>query len=222
MYTARVEQQLASLLAWLEPNAFWVVLGLPVVIRLVGHWLPEEVFMLAVGALAARASSPEEAALLLGAAFTGHLVTDQAVYFGGVWLRPRLARFPRLDARLLRVGGRLEASPLSLLMLVPARVLPLGRGAWLAGCGLAGVAWPRFLAVDVLALLAHVAVWCGLGWWMGGEASRLGAADMLGNAAAWTAAALVVAVVAVLTWRRRETWQPEVSARVQALRERWR
>ena len=53
MYTSRVEQQLAALVAWLEPNALWVVLVLPVVIRIVGHWLPEEVFMLAVGAVAA-------------------------------------------------------------------------------------------------------------------------------------------------------------------------
>ncbi len=221
MYTSQVEQQVAALVTWLEPNALWVVLVLPMVIRIVGHWLPEEVFMLAVGAMAARAASPVDAALLLGAAFLGHLATDQAMFFGGTWLRPRLARFPRLDERLLRVSDRLQGSSLALLTLVPARVLPLGRGAWLAGCGMARVGWPRFLAVDVLALLTHVAVWCGLGWWMGGNTARLATADALGAAAGWTATALVVAVVGVLTWRRRESWQPEVAARVQALRERW-
>jgi len=202
-----VDAQLTAAISVIQSNAVWLVLVAPVIIRIVGHWLPEEVYMMAVGVLAARAGSPREAALLLGAAFTGHLVTDQVVYLGGVWLRPRLARFPRIAVRLEAITDRLERSRGALMAFIPGRVLPLGRGGWLAACGLSGIRWPRFFAVDLVALITHVSLWCGLGWWMAQDLGRLqGQADLIRVLTIWTVTALAIVVLAVLFWRRRTAW----------------
>ena len=68
---AAVELHLANLLAWLEPRALLLALALPPVIRVVGHWIPEELFMVALGVLAARSDSAMAAAVLLAAVFVG-------------------------------------------------------------------------------------------------------------------------------------------------------
>lgn len=196
---------LADLIAWLEPHALLLALALPPVIRIVGHWIPEELFMVAMGVLAARNESSQGATLILGAVLLSHFVTDQAVYVAGMWLRPRLDRFPRFQSRLTQITARLEESPSALLGLVPARVLPLGRGAWLAACGVVKIRWPRFAAVDLAALVAHLALWSGLGWWLADDLGRLEqsaqTAKMVG---AWLAAALIFGVTAWLVWSHRE------------------
>ncbi len=196
---------LADLIAWLEPHALLLALTLPPVIRIVGHWIPEEIFMVSLGVLAARSVSPERAALILGTVILSHLVTDQAVYATGLWLRPRLDRFPRIRSRLTLVTARLEESPSALLGLIPARVLPLGRGAWLASCGVVRIRWARFAAIDLAALVAHTALWSGLGWWLADDLARLEqsaqTAKMVG---AWLAVALSLGVTLWLVWRYRE------------------
>jgi len=101
-----VLEQIADLIAWLEPHAVILALALPPVIRVVGHWIPEELFMVAMGALAARSHSSRTAALILGAVVVSHFVTDQVVYLGGRWLRPRLGRFPRIEASAAAPGSR--------------------------------------------------------------------------------------------------------------------
>lgn len=161
--------------------------------------------MMALGAIAARSGSPLIAAQLLIVVWIGHFVTDHAVYFSGMKLKPRFERSRRFSSPIARVASRLEKSPGALLGLIPARVLPLGRGAWLAATGVIGVEWKRFVVVDMAALVLHVSIWCGLGWWMGRELSGLVlSAEMAKVVALWTIAAGISAALAVIAWRRRE------------------
>jgi membrane protein DedA with SNARE-associated domain len=204
-----VEGTLAEILAWIEPRALLLAIVLPPVIRLVGHFLPEEVFMVSMGVLAARTGSPREASVLLLAVVLSHFVTDQTVYLGGRWLRPRLDRFPRIRDRLSIVTNRLSSSPLALLWFVPARVFPFARGAWLAGCGVMGVTWRRFIAIDLVALSVHLLTWSGLGWWLAGDLAKLESTTNAGKVTA-TWAVLIIASI-MLTWfgwRHRRAWQP--------------
>jgi membrane protein DedA with SNARE-associated domain len=204
-----VEGHLAQIVAWIEPHALLLALALPPVIRAVGHLIPEELFMVAIGVLAARGGSATDAAVLLCAAGLSHLATDHVVYAAGRWLRPRLDRFPGIARRLTAVTARLEERPSAMAGFVPARVLPLGRAAWLAGCGVARVPWRRFLGWDVAALSAHVAVWCGLGWWLSGDLARLEATAASGKVfGAWLVAAVLSVITAVALIRRRHRWQP--------------
>ena len=160
--------------------------------------------MIAIGVLAARTDSAGGAVAILAAAGISHFATDQVVYLAGRWLRPRLGRFPRIDSRLRSVTDHLEQSPAAILGLVPARVLPLGRGAWLAACGVVRVNWLRFAAVDITALVVHIAVWSGLGWWFAGDLQRLDASAGTGKLiGTWLGVALIVAISVVMIWRSR-------------------
>ncbi len=204
-----VIEQLPDLLAWIEPRALFLALALPPVIRVVGHWIPEELFMVAMGVLAARSGSLEQAFVLLGAVTLSHFMTDQITYLVGCWLEPRVGRFPWVAKRLESVTARLAGSPGALWGLVPARVLPLGRGAWLAGCGMVGIAWKRFAAVDFFALLVHLAAWSGLGWWLSYDIGRLQHSAEVGKiVGTWVAIGLVAAVAIFLLWRSRGFLQP--------------
>jgi len=193
-----------------------LALTMPPVIRVFGHVIPEELFMVAMGVLAARADSPSQAGVLLVAVALSHVLTDQLVFGGGRWLHPRLGRFPAIERRLAGVAARLDESPAALAALVPARVLPCGRAAWLAAAGIAGVRWRRFLFWDVLAVIAHLATWSGLGCWLAGDLARLESTAVAGG---WIGAAMLVAVVAavpaLMVVRSRPNWQV---ATVQAAR----
>lgn len=196
---------MTDVLAWIEPHAVVLALVLPAVIRVVGHWLPEELFMIAVGVLASR-RPPAEAAVLLGAVWLGHFITDQAVYSVGRAVMTRLLRRERVRRRVGPILQRIHASPRTLWGLVPARVLPLGRGAWLLAAGGARVSRWRFMAVDAVALTAHVALWCGLGWLA--EDGALALAESGKLALLWAAAAAAAAGAAILAWRRSAVLRP--------------
>jgi membrane protein DedA with SNARE-associated domain len=211
-----VVHHLADLISWLEPHALLLALALPPVIRIVGHWIPEELFMVSMGVLASRAGSPQIAVSILGAVILSQFVTDQTVYLVGRYLRPRLRRFPRVERRISVVTERLSGSPSALLGFIPARVLPLGRGAWLVGCGVVRVPWPRFVCIDIAALAIHLAVWSGLGWWLAGDLQLLARSSEMGKlAGTWLAIALICSIMVVILWRHREGWQP---ATVRAMR----
>ncbi len=191
-------EALPDLLTRIEPHALILALALPPVIRVVGHWMPEEVFMVAMGVLAARAGSLSEAVLLLSAVTLSHFLTDQALFGIGRWLGPRLSRFPKIEERLGRVISRLEDSPSALLFFIPARVLPLGRGAWLAGCGVLRIEWIRFIAVDLVALLVHLLFWSGLGWWLSSDLARLEySGDIARSVAFWLAMTLLLVLISI-------------------------
>jgi membrane protein DedA with SNARE-associated domain len=182
---------------------------MPPVIRIVGHLVPEELFMITMGVIAAGCESPRQAVALLSVVLASHLVTDQVVYLGGCWLRDRLQRFPRARGPIEKVTSRLTSSPGAILGLIPGRVLPLGRAAWLAGCGVVGVPWRLFVAVDLAALLVHLGTWSGLGWWLAGDLSRLAVSAQVGRMlAVWVVVTLICAISAVLVWRWRPSWQP--------------
>ncbi|RLE17159.1 MAG: hypothetical protein DRJ65_23205 [Acidobacteria bacterium] len=202
-------EQLPDLLAWIEPRALLLALVLPPVIRVVGHWIPEELFMVAMGVLAARSGSLEQVVVLFGAVTLSHFATDQITYLAGCWLKPRVGRFPWVAKKLESVTARLAGSPGALWGLVPARVLPLGRGAWMAGCGMVGIGWKRFAAVDFFALLVHLATWSGLGWWLSYDIGRLQHSAEVGKiVGTWVAIGLVAAVAVFLIWRSRKGLQP--------------
>ncbi len=204
-----VEGTLADVLAWLEPRALLLAIVLPPVIRLVGHLLPEEVFMVSMGVLAARTGSPPQAIVMLLAVVLSHFVTDQVVFLGGRWVRPRLDRFPRIRDRLSLVTDRLTSSPLALLWFVPARVFPFARGAWLAGCGVVGLSWRRFIMIDLVALSVHLVTWSGLGWWLAGDLARLESTTNAGRITGTWAVVIIVSIMLTwFGWRHRHAWQP--------------
>lgn len=209
VYSLIVEGTLAEVLAWLEPRALLLAIVLPPVIRLVGHLLPEEVFMVSMGVLAARNGSLQEASVLLLAVVLSQFLTDQAVFLGGRWLRPRLDRFPRIRGRLSIVTDRLTSSPLALVWFVPAWVFPFARGAWLAGCGVVGIAWRRFIAIDLVALSVHLVTWSGLGWWLAGDLARLESTTHAGKVTAtWVVVIIASIMLTWFAWRHRRAWQP--------------
>jgi membrane protein DedA with SNARE-associated domain len=213
-----VESTLAEILTWLEPHALLLAVALPPVIRIVGHLVPEELFMVATGVLAARSGTAGEAASLLIAVTLSHIATDHCVYLAGRWLRPRLWRFPRVQRRLQRVTRRLSSSPAALLGLIPARVLPLGRGAWLASCGVVGVSWRRFLLADVSALTVHLTLWSGLGWWLGGDLGRLETVVHVSKVTGvWAVTSLALILLLWFGWRRRQAWQPATARAVRTM-----
>jgi len=194
-----VDAVLHHALAWIEPHAVLLAFILPLVIRIVGHWLPEELFMVIVGVLAARRPAPGAAALL-GAMWAGQFLTDQAVFTVGRALRRRLDRWERVRERIAPALRRLEDAPGALWGLVPARVLPMGRGAWLLAAGAVGTSRARFVAVDAVALVVHTVVWCGLGWL---AQDRAAMATEVGMAASfWVALAIVLSALSVAAWRR--------------------
>jgi membrane protein DedA with SNARE-associated domain len=204
-----VEGTIAEILAWLEPRALLLALIMPPIIRAVGHFCPEEPFMVAMGVLAARSGSAAEATTLLVAVTLSHLVTDHVVYLGGRWLRPRLGRFPRIRKRIETVTGRLTSSGWALLWFIPGRVFPLARGAWLAACGVLRIPWRRFLFIDISALCVHLLFWSGLGWWLAGDLARLEMATHSGRLTAlWVSALLGVVLLVWIAWQRRDSWQP--------------
>jgi membrane protein DedA with SNARE-associated domain len=76
------------------------------------------------------------------------------------------------------------------------------------------IPWRRFAAFDLAALLAHLAAWSGLGWWLSDDLGRLQVSADVGKIlGVWTMLGVIVSVLAIMVWRRRPVWQP-ATARV--------
>ncbi len=155
--------------------------------------------MVAMGVLAAR-RSPGEAVVLLSAVWMGHFLTDQIVYTIGRGLRGPLLGRERARRRVVPILERVRRSQKAVWGLVPARVLPLGRGAWLLALGAAAVPRLRFAIVDAAALVLHVVVWCGLGWVAEGRATVVMEVGKVGLL--WAVAAAGISLGAIVVWRR--------------------
>lgn len=108
-------------------------------------------------------------------------------------------RWPRIARRVQPVAERVAGSRWTRAALIPARVLPLGRGVWLMGFGMGGVPGPTFAALDAVAVAVFLLVWCGLGWWIGPRADLILAAAR--PVALWLLAAGVAAAGGLLAWR---------------------
>lgn len=182
-----------------QAHVLLLALLLPIAFRIAGHWIPEEPLMVLVGVLAARAGGAEAAAILF-LMWAGHFITDQVVFALGRTVAPRLARWPRVERRIAAVAERVADSAWALAAFVPARVLPLGRGIWLLGLGVAAVPRARFVLVDALALALHVGVWCGLGWWLGPHLDEV--PQLARTAALWVLVAAVAVAVVIMLRRR--------------------
>ncbi len=183
----------------LQAHDLVLALVLPVALRFTGHWLPEEPLMVAMGMVAAR-DAPAHAAALLALLWMSHVVTDFAVYSLGRVAAPRLDRWPRIARRVRPMAERIAGSRWALAALIPVRVFPVGRGAWLMGFGMAGVSRPRFAAADAVAVAVFLLVWCGLGWWVGPRAMPI--IEAMKPATFWLLAGAGVTVGGVLAWLR--------------------
>jgi membrane protein DedA with SNARE-associated domain len=77
------------------------------------------------------------------------------------------------------------------------------------------IPWPRFAAVDLAALIIHLGVWSGLGWWFAGDLDRLATSvESTRVAGVWMAATLIIAATTLILWRSRESWQPRTARAV--------
>ena len=182
----------------IQAHALLLAVLLPPAIRLVGHWLPEEPLMVAMGVLAAR-SGPERAATILALLWLSHAASDHAVFSLGRALSSRMERWPRVARRVRPVADRIARSRWALAALVPVRALPLARGAWLLGFGAAGVRRSSFAAADGAGVTANLLLWCGLGWWLGARVDVL--LPVARPAAMWLLVAVAAAAAAVAAWR---------------------
>lgn len=210
-YTAGMEIGLSGAVEALAPHAVLLALALPVVMRFVGHALPEELFMIAIGVVASRAESHADASLLLAAVFIGHLIGDHVMFCVGIWLERRSGGFPRLAERIHPLVHRLRARPSHLLGFIPGRVFPFARGAWMAACGYVKVPLWLYTSIDAFAIAAHIAFWCGLGWFFAGQVSSLEiVVEAAPVVAGWIAATLIAAALSVMLWRRKApSWLKE-------------
>ena len=132
-------------------------LGLPI---------PEDISLLAAGALVRTGHGSLAAAVLVG--FTGVLGGDSIAWLMGrqVGLQPsgRLARFfgERQTRRIRKFYDRF--GPWTVLI---CRQLPGLRFPAFFFAGATGMAYPRFIALDALGACATVGIWLSAGWWFG-------------------------------------------------------
>jgi membrane protein DedA with SNARE-associated domain len=124
-----------------------------------------ESFVLAAAALGAVAGGVDPW-LLLGSAWVGAFVSDQAWFAAGRrWGPAMLRRSPR-TARLV-TAMQVPLARHGTLFVLGLRFLYGVRNFGAAACGMAGLGWPRFAALDAVAAALWAGTLVAAGWFLG-------------------------------------------------------
>jgi membrane protein DedA with SNARE-associated domain len=190
-----------TLLAWLAAHTYEVVF-VGALIDATGLPFPGRLILAAAGGLSEPQGLSVAAVIALGAA--GAMITDHVWYFAG---RLGSDRLLRLYCRLSVSSSRCERTTTDYFQRYGALTIVIGRfvaGVRLLAWPLAarsGIGYPRFLAYDLAGALLWSATWVLLGWFFA-DTWRAAAGDA-GTVLGVAAAAAVILIAAVLTFRLR-------------------
>lgn len=144
-----------------------------------------ETFVLAAAALGA-ATGAVNPLLLMGCAWIGAFLGDQTwFYLGRRYGKGALRRVPGVDARIATARALLERH--GTLFVLSFRFLYGVRNVAAAVCGLAGMNWLRFAALNFIAVGIWAASFVAAGWFLG---AWIGAENL-----GWALLGLVVAAL---------------------------
>lgn len=163
--------------------------------------VPTSVMMLAAGAFVA--TGDLELAPVLGLAFAGAVLGDQAGFFLGRFLGAgvtrRLRRHPARARPVQRAEAALRRHGALAVFLSRWLFSPLGPYVN-AAAGLAGMRWGRFSAMSALGEGVWVALYTGLGFVFAGQLGMV--ADILGNSVGLLTSGLIAVLAGVFLFRK--------------------
>ena len=160
-----------------------------------------ETFLLVAAALGAT-SGIVSAPLLIGAAWAGSFVGDQLWFAAGRHLGPgALRRFPKLRPGFERAAGLLRRH--ETIFVLTFRFLYGVRNVAPVACGVAGLRWARFAALNFVAAGIWAGSFVAAGWFLG---AKLGPERLV-----WGLCAGAIALISLMLLRRRFARRAPVS-----------